>query len=224
VVTVADLVTEALAGTEDTPIVEVAERTSWSCHHGVARWGGECADADDGRWKAPLRAAFERLAGAIDAVTSAAFREVPGGADLDAARDAYIDVVVGETPAGEFAARHWPTADLRLQARLLDLLEAQRWRLAMFASDGWFWDDPVRPETRQVMRAAARAVRLVDATAGTSLEPRLIADLALFTSPSRGLDGAAIYRMALDDVGQPHQVEGIRDPGNPTARGLRATG
>jgi hypothetical protein len=30
-----------------------------------------------------------------------------------------------------------------------------------------------------------------------------VADLALFTSPSRGLDGAAIYRMALADVGQP---------------------
>jgi hypothetical protein len=202
VVTVADVVAEALAGAEATPTVEIAARTSWSCHHGVARWGGECADADDGRWKAPLRAAFERVAGGIDAVTAAAFREVPGGADPDEARDAYVDVVLGETPAADFAARLWPAADDSLRARLLDLLEAQRWRLAMFASDGWFWDDPVRPETRQVMRAAARAVRLVDSTAGTDLEPRLIADLALFTSPSRGLDGGAIYRMALEDVGQ----------------------
>jgi hypothetical protein len=86
---------------------------------------------------------------------------------------------------------------------LLDLLEAQRWRLAMFASDGWFWDDPIRPETRQVLRAAARAVRLIDATAGTRLERRLLDDLALLTSPSRGLDGGAIYRMAVSDVGQP---------------------
>jgi hypothetical protein len=73
----------------------------------------------------------------------------------------------------------------------------------MFASDGWFWDDPIRPETRQVMRAAARAVRLVDGVAGTRLERRLVDDLAVFSSPSRGLDGAAIYRMALDDVNQP---------------------
>ena len=73
----------------------------------------------------------------------------------------------------------------------------------MFASDGWFWDDPIRPETSQILRAAARAVRLVDGVAGTRLEGRFVADLALFTSPSRGLDGAAIYRMALADVGQP---------------------
>jgi hypothetical protein len=53
-----------------------------------------------------------------------------------------------------------------------------------------------------VIRAAARAARLVDATAGTQLEARLVGDLALLTSPSRGLDGAAIYRLALEDVGQ----------------------
>ncbi len=73
----------------------------------------------------------------------------------------------------------------------------------MFVSDGWFWDDPVRPETRTVLRAAARAVRIADAVAGTRLEGRLVRDLASFTSPSRGLDGAAIYRMALADVDQP---------------------
>jgi hypothetical protein len=195
----AELVAEAAA----TPPIRIRERTSWSCHHGVARWGGECADADDGRWKAPLRAAFERLAGAIDVVTATAFAEVPGDPDPDTARDDYVDVVTGGLPASDFAASHWPAAIDRDRARLLDLLEAQRWRLAMFASDGWFWDDPVRPETRQVMRAAARAVRLVDATAGTRLERRLIDDLAILSSPSRGLDGAAIYRMALSDVGQP---------------------
>jgi hypothetical protein len=203
VVTVAEVVAQVLAGVEAAPTVRIAERTSWSCHHGVTRWGGECADADDGRWKAPLRAAFERLAGAVDVVTAAAFSEVPGDADQDAARDAYVDVVLGQLPAADFAARHWPAADDLLRGRLLRLLEAQRWRLAMFASDGWFWDDPVRPETRQVMRAAARAVRLVDSTAGTRLERRLLDDLALLTSPSRGLDGAAIYAMAIADVNQP---------------------
>jgi hypothetical protein len=203
VVTVAEVVAEVLVGAQAAPTVRIADRTSWSCHHGVTRWGGECADADDGRWKAPLRAAFERLAGAVDVVTAAGFSEVPGDPDPDAARNAYVDVVLGEVSAGDFAARHWPAADDRLRARLLRLLEAQRWRLAMFASDGWFWDDPIRPETRQVMRAAARSVRLVDATAGTRLERRLLDDLALLASPSRGLDGAEIYAMALADVGQP---------------------
>ena len=39
------------------PEIRIRDRTSWSCHHGVLRWSGECPDAADGRWKAPLRAA-----------------------------------------------------------------------------------------------------------------------------------------------------------------------
>ena len=52
--------------------------------------------------------------------------------------------------------------------------------------------------------APARAVRLTDRHApGTAaLERRLVADLALFTSPGHGMDGAEIYRRALDEVGQ----------------------
>jgi Domain of unknown function (DUF3536)/Glycosyl hydrolase family 57 len=181
------------------PAVRIAERTSWSCHHGVARWAAECPDAPDGRWKAPLRAALERLAAAIDAVTEHEIRPV----ELFAARDAYVDVVAGAMTPAAFGAR-WvgqnaPPAQLD---RFLALLEAQRWRLAMFASDAWFWDDPVRLETRQVLRAAGRAARLVDDTAGTSLERRLLDDLTLLASPSTRIDGAAIYRSALREVGQ----------------------
>ena len=204
-----DVVTlDALVAANDQSATSIGinERTSWSCHHGVARWGGECPDAEDGRWKAPLRAAFERLAGAIDAVTAAAVAELAVGDDAAAARDAWIDVVLGLVSATEFAADRWPAASAADRATVLDLLEAQRWRLAMFASDGWFWDDPVRPETRHVLRAAARAVRLVDGAAGTNLERRLLDDLAIFSSPSRGLDGAEIYAMALADVGQPAPV------------------
>jgi hypothetical protein len=185
------------------PPIRITERTSWSCHHGVARWSAECPDAADGRWKGPLRAAFERLAGGVDALTRAAFADLPGEADPDAARDAYVDVVVGSLPAADFAAGCWPGAEDASRARALAFLEAQRWRLAMFASDGWYWDDPSRPETRAVMRAAARAARLVDEATGSRLEASLEADLAQLASPSRGFDGAAIYRMALADVDQP---------------------
>jgi hypothetical protein len=182
----------------------IAERTSWSCHHGVARWSTECPDAADGRWKAPLRAALDRLTGAIDAATESVFARLPGMPDRLASRDAYVDVVVGAEPQDAFVAR-WlgdaaPAAD---QDAFIGLLEAQRWRLAMFASDGWYWDDPIRPETRQNLRCAARAVRLVDGVVGTRLERALVADLGLFVSPGQGLDGATIYRAALSEVGQP---------------------
>ncbi len=190
------------------PTVRIRERTSWSCHHGVARWGWECPDAADGRWKAPLRAAFERLAAGIDEVTVTELGPISGrdGARLDpwAVRDAWIDVVAGRLEPGILADRLVaPGTTLEARQRLVGLMDAQRWRLAMFASDAWFWEDPTRPETRQVLRAAARAARLVDDLAGSTLERRLLADLSTLASPSTGMDGAAIYREALREVGQP---------------------
>ncbi|HEX9045344.1 MAG TPA: DUF3536 domain-containing protein [Candidatus Limnocylindrales bacterium] len=201
------------------PAARIRERTSWSCHHGVARWGWECPDAHDGRWKAPLRAALTRLATAVDA--AAGRRLAEAGVELGPARDAYVDVVLGVVPAEAFVARLATasgagpaatagtagTAATKLPAgidaaTILDLLEAERWRLAMFASDAWFWEDPIRPETKEVLRFAARAARLVDRRAGTRLEEAFIEDLHLFHSPSAHLDGAAIYGIALEEVGE----------------------
>jgi hypothetical protein len=72
----------------------------------------------------------------------------------------------------------------------------------MFASDAWFWDDPARPETMGVLRAAAWASRRIDALAGSNLERRLVADLSLLSSAEHRIDGAEIYRRALSEVGQ----------------------
>ncbi len=197
----------AEAGGRALPATRIVDRTSWSCHHGVARWGGECPDAADGRWKAPLRAALERLAGAIDVITAQALTGIPGATDFDDARDAYIEVVAGATPATDFAADRWPAANDEARGRALDLLEAQRWRLAMFASDGWFWDDPIRPETRQVLRAAARAVRIVDG--GSRDRPR--------APPGRGTSRSSRRRRAASTARRstrwPWPTSGSRRPG-----------
>ncbi len=204
---------EALAAEDPTslPVVRIADRTSWSCHHGVLRWSAECPCSADGRWKQPLRAALERLAGAIDVVTEARAEALPlepgnrraaATLDLWAARDAYVDVVLGlQTPQAFSAHLLGDGAPVPARRELEVLLEAQRWRLAMFASDGWYWEEPSRPETRQVLRSAARAARLIDAIAGTRLEGRLLDDLSLVVAPTRGIDGAAIYREALAEVG-----------------------
>jgi hypothetical protein len=196
-------------GTRRFAPARIMERTSWSCHHGVARWTAECPDATDGRWKGPLRSAFERLAAGIDAVSIGLVRDLPvrGNPDpatfLDETRDGYVDVLNGATDRRAFSESRLERSDAHSMGVLDELLEAQRWRLAMFASDGWFWDDPARVETAQVLRSAARAVRLVDGLSGTHLERRLLDDLALLTSPSRHVDGARLYRDALAAVGQP---------------------
>jgi hypothetical protein len=185
------------------PATQVAERTSWSCHHGVLRWCAECPDAADGRWKSPLRMALERLASAIDTVATGLAGEFMDPAALWPARDEYVDVVFGAETAESYARRWLPLADDRQRDGLLGLMEAERWRLAMFASDGWFWDDPIRLETKQVLLCAAKTARLMDELAGTTLEARLRDDLSLFVSPSRRIDGAAIYDEALAEAGQP---------------------
>jgi hypothetical protein len=184
------------------PTARLRERTSWSCHHGVERWATSCACVPDGSWKGPLRVVLERLAGAADALTERLGRDLPGAPDVWAARDAYVDVLLGVTGQLEFATR-WlgPTATGAQRSTFLGLMHAQRWRLAMFASCAWFWEDPLRPETAGALRSATRAARLLDHLAGTGLERRMIADLALVHGPG-GQDGAALLHDALVAVGQ----------------------
>ena len=68
-----------------------------------------------------------------------------------------VDVVTGAVTREAYAAA-WLGRRHRAATtdHFLDLMEGQRWRLAMFQSDAWYWDDPVRFETKQVLRAAAR--------------------------------------------------------------------
>jgi hypothetical protein len=202
VVTLADVLAETPG--RPFPPMEIRDRTSWSCHHGVLRWSSECPCARDGRWKGPLLSALERLAGAIDTVTETLAGRLPGLDDVWVARDRYVDVVIGARTGDDFALEmlggRAAAADREL---LLAILEAQRWRLGMFASCGWFWGEPTRPETHQVLRAAARAARLADGLAGTDLETRFVDDLGLFVAPGLEIDGATIYRQALGEVAQP---------------------
>jgi len=198
------------------PVMAIRDQTSWSCHHGVLRWSGECPDAADGRWKRPLRVALERLAAAIDVVAE---REAAGlGIDLWAARDAWADVASGylDEDAGiatiqRAAVEGRPavagrTAGDAAGDRLAVLLRAQGSRLAMFASDAWFWDDPSRIETAQALRLAAHAARLVDALVGTRVEETFTSDLRALRSPATRLDGAELYALALRAVDQPLPV------------------
>lgn len=182
----------------------IVERTSWSCHHGIARWAGPCGCTADGGWKAPLRQAFDRIASAIDTATEGHL--AAQGIDTWAARDRYADVA-----SGYLSPEAWVADELErahdggaadAAGPLATLMAAQASRLAMFASCGWYWDDPRRPETRQVLRFAAHAVRTVDRVCRTTLEERLVDDLGTVPVPG-GQDGAQLYDEALASIGQP---------------------
>jgi Domain of unknown function (DUF3536) len=130
-----------------------------------------------------------------------------------------VDVVIGITDAARFVADRLPGSSAEDRDVLARVMEAQRWRMAMFASCAWFWDRPTRIETAGSLRAAVRAARLIDELAGTGLERRLLADLTPIESG--GMNGAAIVETALGAVGA--AVSSNRAE-NPSARGLRATG
>jgi hypothetical protein len=161
--------------------VEIHESSSWSCFHGVERWRtacGCCFRSDwQQEWRAPLREGFDALKRILDRIFEERGRSLLR--DTRAARDAYIQVVLGRGDevhpgrhagtalAASVAARSARTEFLETHARpgavpseVLSLLEMQRNALLMFTSCAWFFDEISGIETVQCLRYAARALQL----------------------------------------------------------------
>lgn len=143
------------------------EGTSWSCAHGVGRWKEDCGCSTGGgegwnqKWRGPLRQALEVVRDAADE----AYERLGASlfADPWAARDQYVDVVIGATGLSEFLSRvaSGPLSDDESELAR-DLLELQRNSLSMFTSCGWFFNDVGGIETVQVLRYAARTLDLME--------------------------------------------------------------
>jgi hypothetical protein len=198
---------------EHPPTHEARVRLSaWSCTHGVGRWLDDCGCHTGGEpgwnqaWRAPLRAAFDQVrdfaAAVFDRRAPAVLR------DPWAARDAYIDLVLGVTTVESFAAQHLvggadaldgdgAGGDALVEA--LTLLESQRHALLMYTSCGWFFYDLAGTETVQIMRYAACCL---DALAALGESPPVDAVLetlsrAQSNDPDEG-DGRQVWRRHVD--------------------------
>jgi hypothetical protein len=184
--------------------VQIVENSSWSCAHGVSRWREDCGCNSGGRpgwnqrWRRPLRDALDwlrdQVAGALDSVGTVLFH------DPWAARDAYVDVLLGSTN-GDRAAReqflaqhaaHTLTPDERVRA--LSLMEMARHAMLMYTSCGWFFDELSGIETVQCMQYAARVAELVETIGGHPVEPELVERLsaAISNLPDEG-DGRRVW-------------------------------
>jgi len=147
---------------EHPPTWQVRVRESaWSCAHGVARWMDDCGCSTGGSpgadqaWRGPLRAALDVLRDAgVEVFERRGGKVLP---DPWAARDAYIDVILGARTVESFAIEH-VTGDL---VEALTLLEQQRHALLMYTSCAWFFWDLAGLETVQCLRYAARAMDLL---------------------------------------------------------------
>jgi alpha-amylase/alpha-mannosidase (GH57 family) len=183
----------------------IAERTSWSCIHGVERWMSDCGDNSglhpgwQQGWRTPLRWAMDWLRDAMIPIyekEASAYLKDPW-----VARDAYIDILLDRSTENvdRFFSQH-ATRELSLKdkVRVLKLLEMQRHAMLMFTSDGWFFDEISGIETTQVMKYAARAIQMANELVGADLEPG-------YTDILRGAksnipefkDGANIYRILV---------------------------
>ncbi len=179
--------------------VEVVQRSSWSCAHGVERWRSDCGcgvgPGMHTRWRAPLRVALDDLRASL----SERYEDLGGELFVDpwAARDDYIEVLLDRDGRLEsFLERHVAVPlDHGRTIQALQLLELQRHALLMYTSCGWFFEDLARPEPIQVLRYAARALQLArTATGRDDLEPRFLDLLARAESNDpRYSDARAIY-------------------------------
>jgi hypothetical protein len=182
------------------PTEEARVRLSaWSCAHGVDRWKADCGCHTGGApgwtqaWRAPLRAALDVVRDAAAEVFERRGAELLR--DPWAARDAYVDVLLGRVTAEEFAAAH-ATGD-RVEA--LTLIESQRHALLMYTSCGWFFNDLAGIETVQILRYAARCLDLLAELGEPAPYDRVLDVLAQARSNrSDEGDGRAVWERYVD--------------------------
>jgi alpha-amylase/alpha-mannosidase (GH57 family) len=177
--------------------MSIREGTSWSCHHGVERWRGNCGcTPGDGRWKGYLRQAFNRLAHQLDKVYTDTV--IAYNIDPWKLRNGYIHVMLGKLTAEELICQ---SAGKRMETERINqirlLLEAQRERQRIFTSCGWFFDDFSRIEPRNNVAYAAQAVRLTNLATGINLTEQFKADLHYVVSQRTGIKGDKVLQKEM---------------------------
>jgi hypothetical protein len=210
---------EYLAKTPPTHQVEIVEKSSWSCSHGIERWRSNCGcnigQFPGGKqpWRAPLREALDWLRDQ----TSAIYEEEVSRMLRNPweARNDYVEVISERTrtTCDRFLERHSvKSLNPNEISRALTLLEMQRYAMLMYTSCGWFFDDISGIESVQILQYACRVIQLAEEIRPIPLEPEFIELLRAAPSLIEG-DGAVVYdkfvkpsRMDLKRVGAHHAL------------------
>jgi len=179
--------------------IEIIEKTSWSCAHGVERWSSHCGCETGGhpgwnqKWRAPLRQALDWLRGRTDSIFEEAGKDL--FKDPWAARNRYIDVRINRYDRDTFWAEQCQSKlEESEKVVMLKLLELQSNLMFMYTSCGWFFNDISGIETEQILLYAGKAIQLAEELSGDVLEPRFLELLELAESniPEKG-NGSQIY-------------------------------
>lgn len=204
---------EFLSFRPPTDVVRIIENSSWSCEHGLDRWRSDCGCSTGANpgwhqgWRKPLREALDSLRD-----TSTRLFEDLGSellADPWAARDSYIEVLLGGDLSGFLAQHGRPGLSSKQQSRAAALLEIQRHAMLMYTSCGWFFDDISGLEAVLVLRQAGKLIAMTRTWTGLDLEPEFVAGLEEAKSNVGAMTGRDVYLEAV----APHlAVDRPRDP------------
>jgi len=157
--------------------VRLAEPSAWSCAHGVERWRSNCGCGSEIRpgynqeWRAPLRTSLDWLRDQLSEVYATEGKKVFG-------EEASMLAGLGGSAIGtEQGPREYVETRVRRGMGAggiktgMDLAKLAECCALMFASCAWFWEDISRPETRQMLRYAARGIELARQVSGKDFEP-----------------------------------------------------
>jgi alpha-amylase/alpha-mannosidase (GH57 family) len=180
--------------------VRLLEPTSWSCSHGVERWRSNCGCGSDIRagynqeWRTPLRLSLDWLRDRLEVVYSKEGSAV--FVDKGAAKEGFGSSGIGNREREQDYISKLLKNGLpwRGRGKAQKLMEMVECAALMYSSCAWFWEDITRPETRQVLRYAARAMEIAEEVSGTNLEPDFskILGTAVPNDP-RFRSGAALF-------------------------------
>ncbi len=185
------------------------EGSAWSCAHGVGRWCRDCgcqtgaAEGWNQKWRAPLRDGLNALKARLDEIFESEASRL-SATDPWELRNDYVSVLVDEifperlaASSAAFLKRHLkkglkPAAD---GAKLLRLLESQKYAMYAFTSCGWFFNDIEGIEPVQNLRYARRAIEMAGGEElRGELEELLLGRLREAVSNAHGLTGEQVYR------------------------------
>jgi len=175
-----------------TRTIAIREPTSWSCHHGVLRWSGECGCTPRGTWKAPMRQAMSRISLILDEYYEKELANLV--AEPWELHSQYIHVMLGQQSVEDLvqsqAGRKLNQEELwRTQL----LLAAQYQRARMFTSCGWFFDDFDRIEPKNNIAYTAQAVWLTGLACRTDLSVQAMSLLKKVKSLRTGLRADQVF-------------------------------
>lgn len=179
--------------------IEIHPNSSWSCAHGIERWRNHCGCSTGNQdweqnWRAPLRDALDWLRDKVSPLyeqNAGLFLRNPWEA-----RNDFIRVINNAYCYPSFLEQH---ARRRLTADeaacALKWCGLQRNALLMYTSCGWFFDEPSRLETIQLLKYASRVMQLVKQLTHYDLEYKFIEKLLQMRSNiPEFANGAVIYQ------------------------------